>query len=87
MCFSLAQCPEIVQAIATQMERDDQVRTLLEALKDMMDTVHAAEDLEARCHDPKQAEIITKMLQQTGECGHFIQSYAKDINFCMYRNI
>jgi hypothetical protein len=33
---------------------------------------------------PRQAQILTLMLQHICHCCDFIQSYAKDLQFCMY---
>ena len=71
-----------VQVAVQQVERDQQIETLITVLQQTLDTIKDAEDLESRCHDPKQANIIARMLQQTGECGHFIHSYIKDTGFC-----
>jgi len=71
----------IPKVIIQQVERDQKIKMLLGVLKQALEVVKEAEDLEERCHDKVQAEIISRMLQQAGECGHLIQSYAKDTGF------
>ena len=72
----------VEQPIVQQMERDMEMKILLDDLVGTLDLMERAKDLEARCQDPHQVKIITDMLWQTTECGYFIQAYAKDSGFC-----
>ncbi len=71
------------QALLGQYERDDNVLSLVEAMHDAFDFAHHKDTLKSIKPDSKQAKILTLMLQDVCSCGDFIQSYAKDSQFCM----
>ncbi len=71
------------QTLLEQYERDDNVLTLLGAMHDAFDFAHHEDTLKFIKPNSKQAKILTLMLQDVCNCGDFIQSYAKDPQFCM----
>ncbi len=71
------------QKLLEQYERDDNVLTLLEAMHDAFDFAHHEDTLKSIKPASKQAEILTMMLRDVCSCSDFIQSYAKDSQFCM----
>ncbi len=70
------------QTLLEQYERDDNVLALVEAMHDAFDFVRHGDTLKSIKPDSKQAEIFTLMLRDVCSCGDFIQSYAKDSQFC-----
>ncbi len=89
-CICLRYCQEeslisclFCQTLIGQYERDDNVLTLVEAMRDAFDFAYHEDTLKSIKPDSKQAEILTLMLQDVCSCGDFIQSYAKDSQFCM----
>ncbi len=70
------------QTLLEQYQRDDNVLTLLEALHDAFDFADHEDTLNSITPDSKQAQILTLMLQDVCSCSDFIQSYAKDSEFC-----
>ena len=71
------------QTLLAQYQRDDNVQTLLEAMHDAFDFAHHEDTLKSIKPGSKQAKILTIMLQDVCNCSDFIQSYAKDEQFCM----
>jgi len=71
------------QKLLEQYERDENVLTLLEAMHDASDFAHHEDILKSIKPDSKQAEILTMILRDVCTCSDFIQSYAKDSQFCM----
>ncbi len=71
------------QKLLEQYERDENVLTLLEAMHDAFDFAHHEDTLKSIKPKSKQAEILTMMLRDVCSCSDFIQSYAKDSQFCM----
>ncbi|KAH9064598.1 hypothetical protein EDB87DRAFT_1598260 [Lactarius vividus] len=65
-----------------QFQRDDNVGTLLAAMYDAFDFANQKDRFKAIGPDSKQAQILTLMLQHACNCCDFIQSYAKDSQFC-----
>jgi hypothetical protein len=67
-----------------QYQRDDNVQTLLRAIHDAFDFTQHEDTLLINSIKPEseQARILTLMLQDVGSCCDFIQSYAKDSQFC-----
>ncbi len=70
------------QTLLEQYQRDDNVLTLLEAIHDAFDFAHHEDTLKSIKPDSKQAQVLTLMLQDVCSCSDFIQSYAKDSQFC-----
>ncbi|KAH9051374.1 hypothetical protein EDB83DRAFT_1307890 [Lactarius deliciosus] len=71
----------IPQALLEQYQRDENVLALLEAMRDAFDFTNHEDTLKSIKPDSKQATILTLMLQDICNCGDFIQSYAKDLEF------
>jgi len=80
---SLIPCLFACQTLLEQYQRDDNVLALVEAMHDAFDFAHHEDTLKSIKPDSKQAEILTLILQDVCSCGDFIQSYAKDSQFCM----
>ena len=70
------------QTLLEQFRRDDNVRTLLEAVHDAFDFANQENTFETIDRVPRQAQILTLMLQHVCNCCDFIQSYAKDSKLC-----
>jgi len=71
------------QKLLEQYERDENVLILLGAMHDAFDFAHHEDTLKSIKPKSKQAEILTMMLRDVCNCSDFIQSYAKDSQFCM----
>jgi hypothetical protein len=65
-----------------QYGRDDNVKTLLEAIHDAFNFSHHEDILKSVKPQSEQARILTLMLQDVCSCCDFIQSYTKDSEFC-----
>ncbi|KAH9031029.1 hypothetical protein EDB85DRAFT_1391188 [Lactarius pseudohatsudake] len=74
----------IPQTLLEQYQRDKNVLALLEAMRDAFDFTNHEDTLKSIKPDSKQAKILTLMLQDICNCGDFIQSYAKDLEFCKF---
>ena len=72
------------QTLLGQYQNDDNVQTLLRAIQYAFDFADHEDTLLIKFIKPqsKQAGILTQMLQDVGTCCDFIQSYAKDPQFC-----
>src|SRR6266403_3974307 len=68
--------------LVEQYQHDDNVQTLLEAMHDAFDFAHHEDTLKSIKPKSEQARILTLMLQDVYSCCDFIQSYAKDTEFC-----
>ncbi|KAH9030579.1 hypothetical protein EDB83DRAFT_1849180 [Lactarius deliciosus] len=74
----------IPQTLLEQYRRDENVLALLEAMRDAFDFTNHEDTLKSIKPDSRQAKILTLMLQDICNCGDFIQSYAKDLEFCKF---
>ncbi|KAF8262865.1 hypothetical protein EI94DRAFT_1704432 [Lactarius quietus] len=72
----------IPKTLLEQVQRDDNVQTLLVAMRDAFDFTNQEDTFKAIERVPRQAQILTLMLQHVCNCCDFIQSYAKDSQFC-----
>ena len=73
------------QEIDQQIQRDQRIERLILDLYEAFEVVVGdGSDLRARCSDAKLAPLITRMLQQAGECVRFIRMYASEPNFCRF---
>ena len=70
--------PALVQAFLAQVERDEHMRDLLEAMNNAYAFVTAAESLETLSSRPA---VIESLAQQTTECAYFISDYAAQQSF------
>jgi hypothetical protein len=68
-----------LQALILQVQRDDNVRMLLEAIRDAFEFAKEADALRNLKPESMQAKILGDMLQCVFKCGEFIESYAKDV--------
>jgi hypothetical protein len=62
-----------------QVERDGNVQTLLEAIRDAFEFAEEADTLRNIKPESKQAAILEEMLECVTECAKFIRSYAEDV--------
>jgi hypothetical protein len=70
------------QTFLEQFERDDNIQTLLVAMRDAFDFTNQEGTLKTTDRVPRQARILTLMLQHVCNCCDFIQLYARDSQFC-----
>jgi hypothetical protein len=62
-----------------QFQRDDNVQTLLEAIRDSFEIVKDADVLKNMEPASAQVKILDEMLECVSECAKFIMSYAADV--------
>jgi hypothetical protein len=67
------------QTLLQQVQRDNNVRTLLEAIRDAFEFAKEADVLKNIQPASTQARILDEMLQHVPEIAEFIESYAKDV--------
>jgi hypothetical protein len=67
------------QTLLHQFERDDNVRTLLQAIRDAFGIANEADILRNLKPASTQANILDEMLECVSECATFIISYAEDV--------
>ena len=70
------------QMLLEQYQRDENVQILLRAMHDAFDFAHHEDTLKSIEPQSEQAQTLTLMLQDVCSCCDFIQSYAKDSQFC-----
>jgi hypothetical protein len=72
------------QTLLEQYKRDENVRTLLQAMHDAFDFAHHEDIVTLKSIKPRsdQARTLALMLGDVCSCCDFIQSYAKDSQFC-----
>src|SRR6266702_4688153 len=70
------------KTLLEQLQRDDNIGTLLVAMHDAFDFANQEERFKAIGRVSRQAQVLTLMLQHVCNCCDFIQSYAKDSQFC-----
>jgi hypothetical protein len=71
------------QALIQQVQRDDNIETLLEAILDAFEFAEEADTLRHIRPESSQARILEDMLKCVSECAEFIRSYAEDVNVGM----
>ncbi|KAH9008457.1 hypothetical protein EDB84DRAFT_96364 [Lactarius hengduanensis] len=80
----------IPKTLLEQFQRDDNIRTLLVAMHEAFDFANQKDRFKTITIErvPRQAQILTLMLQCACNCGDFIQSYAKNSHFWkrMFKN-
>jgi hypothetical protein len=70
------------QKISEQIQLDQDVFDLLDEIEMALDLAPDVDTLRSRCQKSDRHEkTLTRLLEQITECGHFIQSYVKDVNF------
>jgi hypothetical protein len=72
-----------LQALVRQVQRDDNVRALLEAIRDAFEFAKEVDTLRNIKPESMQAKILGDMLLCVSKCGEFIESYAKDVQVGM----
>ncbi|KAI0259553.1 hypothetical protein BC834DRAFT_1035841, partial [Gloeopeniophorella convolvens] len=71
----------IPKTFLSQVKRDANALTLLQAIHDSFDLLEEASFLEAARPRSKQARILKDMLRHVCDCGDFIQTYAQNTDF------
>jgi hypothetical protein len=66
-----------------QVQRDDNIETLLEAIRDAFQFAEEADTLRNLRPESSQATILGEMLECVSECARFITSYAEDVKLSM----
>jgi len=78
------------QKIAEQIQLDEDVISLLDAMEQALHLAPETELLDvarlrSSCErSANRRKTVMHMMAQISECGHFIQSYVKDVNFCVH---
>jgi hypothetical protein len=67
------------QTLLLQLQRDDNVQTLLKAIQDGFEFAREADALKNMEPASTQARILDEMLECVSECARFIISYAEDV--------
>jgi hypothetical protein len=83
MSYSIPCSHYLRQALLQQVQRDDNVQTLLEAILDAFEFAEEADTLRDIRPESRQAKILEDMLRCVSECAEFISSYAEDIKVGM----
>jgi hypothetical protein len=76
-------CLTYRQALLRQVQRDDNIQTLLEAILDAFEFAEEADTLRDLKPNSRQAKILEDMLKCVSECAEFIRSYAEDVKVGM----
>jgi hypothetical protein len=76
-------CSSFRQALLRQVQRDDNIQTLLEAILDAFEFTEDADALRDIKPESQQAKILEDMLKCVSECAEFISSYAEDVKVGM----
>ncbi|KAF8265039.1 hypothetical protein EI94DRAFT_390969 [Lactarius quietus] len=71
----------IPKTLLEQFQRDGNIQILLVAMHDAFDFTNQEDAFKAIERVPRQAQILTLMLQHVCNCCDFIRSYAKDSQF------
>jgi hypothetical protein len=67
------------QTLLKQIQRDNNIQTLLEVIRDAFEFAEEAEILRSIKPESKQATILEKMLECVAECATFIKLYAEEV--------
>jgi hypothetical protein len=73
-------CSPFCQTLLQQVQRDDNIQTLLEAIRDAFEFAEEADTLRNIKPESRQASILEEMLECVSESAKFIRSYAEDVN-------
>jgi hypothetical protein len=68
------------QTLLLQLQRDDNVQTLLKAIQDAFEFAKEADVLKNMEPVSTQAKILDEMLECVSECAKFIISYAENVH-------
>jgi hypothetical protein len=68
-----------LQTLLHQVQRDDNIQILLEAIRDAFQFAEEADNLRNIKPESRQATILEEMLECVTECAKFIRSYAEDV--------
>jgi hypothetical protein len=67
------------QTLLQQVERDDKIEALLEAIRDAFEFADGADALKNIMPESRQATILEEMLECVSTSAEFIRSYAEDV--------
>jgi hypothetical protein len=67
------------QTLLQQAQRDDNVRSLFEAIRDAFAFAKDADALRGIKPESVQAKVLEDMLERVSEISKFIESYAEDV--------
>lgn len=91
MVFQLySQCAQFLndddrQKFSEQIDLDQAVVDLLDAMDQALNLAQDGETLRLRCgRSDNHKKTLKCLIDLITECGYFIQSYLKDVNFCVY---
>jgi hypothetical protein len=76
--------PTYRQTLLQQVQRDDNVETLFEAIRETFEFAEEADTLRNIQPESRQATILEEMLECVSECAKFITLYAEDVQVGMY---
>ncbi|KAI0258834.1 hypothetical protein BC834DRAFT_962954 [Gloeopeniophorella convolvens] len=71
----------IPKTFLDQIERDDNVRKLLQAIHDAFDLLDNAKFLQSTIPNSKQTQVLLAMMRHICDCAYFIQTYARNERF------
>jgi hypothetical protein len=66
-----------------QIQRDNNIQTLLEAIRNAFEFAEEADILRSIKPESRQAKILEQMLECVVECATFIKLYAEDVKVGM----
>jgi hypothetical protein len=72
------------QTLLQQVQRDDNVQTLLDAIREAFEFAEEADPLRNIRPESRQATILEEMLECVSQCAKFITLYAEDVQVGMY---
>jgi hypothetical protein len=75
--------PHLRQVLLQQVQRDDNIQALLEAIVDTFGFAEEADALRDIRPESRQARILEDMLKCVSECAEFIRLYAEDVKVGM----
>jgi hypothetical protein len=76
-------CSTCCQVLLQQVQRDESIETLLEAIRDAFEFAEEADTLRSIKPESRQVSILREMLECVSESAKFIKSYAEDVNLGM----
>jgi len=69
------------QAVQNQIDKDNKILDLINAIEDVIDVLISHEDLNKNGMNENQKKVCKAMLQECVNCGYFIHDYAS-YGFC-----
>jgi hypothetical protein len=88
--LSFSECMEYLlffstyrQTLLQQVQRDDNIETLFEAIREAFEFAEEADTLRTIQPESSQVTVLEEMLECVSECAKFITLYAKDVQIGM----